>query len=52
MAMFSGYLLQAQFSLSVHFGPPPPWGPAGYASVRYYYLPDIEAYYDVQSRRA
>ena len=49
MALFSGYGLQAQFSLNVNFGPPPPWGPAGYASVRYYYLPDVEAYYDVQS---
>lgn len=25
---------------------PPPWGPAGYSDVRYYYLPDIETYYD------
>ncbi|MDP1622198.1 MAG: hypothetical protein Q8M08_07650 [Bacteroidales bacterium] len=40
--------MQAQFSLSFHVTPPPPWGPAGYAQVNYYYLPDVEAYYDVQ----
>jgi hypothetical protein len=40
---------QAQFSMSINFGPPPPWGPVGYASVQYYYLPDVEAYYDVHT---
>ena len=40
---------QAQLSVSLHIGTPPPWGPAGYNDVRYYYLPDIEAYYDVRS---
>jgi hypothetical protein len=39
---------QAQVSVSVNFSPPP-WGPVGYNQVRYYYLPDVEAYYDVQS---
>lgn len=41
--------MQAQISFSVNLRPPPPWGPAGHAQVRYYYLPDVEAYYDVQS---
>jgi hypothetical protein len=40
---------QAQLSINVHIGSPPQWGPAGYSSVRYYYLPDVEAYYDVQN---
>ena len=40
---------QAQLSVRVHIGTPPAWGPAGYSSVRYYYLPDVEAYYDVQN---
>ncbi|WP_207513300.1 hypothetical protein [Longitalea luteola] len=30
---------------------PPMWGPAGYASVDYYYLPDIECYYYVPRRQ-
>ena len=40
---------QSQLSVRVHIGTPPAWGPAGYNDVRYYYLPDVEAYYDVQS---
>jgi hypothetical protein len=40
---------QGQLSVSLHIGTPPAWGPAGYDDVRYYYLPDVEAYYDVQS---
>ena len=41
--------LKAQFSVNVTLGSPPMWGPAGYSQVRYYYLPDVEAYYDVQT---
>lgn len=40
---------QAQISVNVNLGTPPQWGPAGYSEVRYYYLPDVEAYYDVPS---
>lgn len=39
----------AQVSVNVNIGSPPLWGPVGYTDVRYYYLPDVEAYYDVQS---
>ncbi|MDD4972280.1 MAG: hypothetical protein PHT07_22865 [Paludibacter sp.] len=39
---------QGQISVQVHIGTPPAWGPAGYSNVQYYYLPDVEAYYDVQ----
>ena len=35
--------------VTVNIGSPPLWGPVGYTDVRYYYLPDVEAYYDVQS---
>lgn len=38
----------AQVSVNVNIGTPPAWGPAGYNDVRYYYLPDIETYYDVR----
>lgn len=41
--------LQAQVSVNVNIGSPPPWGPVGYTEVRYYYLPDVEAYYDVHT---
>jgi len=40
---------QAQISVNLNVGTPPQWGPSGYSNVRYYYLPDVEAYYDVQS---
>lgn len=39
----------AQISVNVNIGTPPQWGPAGYSDVRYYYLPDVEAYYDISS---
>jgi hypothetical protein len=41
--------LQAQVSVNVTLPTPPPWGPVGYSEARYYYLPDVEAYYDVPS---
>jgi hypothetical protein len=41
--------LPAQVSLGLNFnvGSQPVWGPTGYDHVEYYYLPDIEAYYNV-----
>lgn len=39
--------LMAQVTVTI--GSPPAWGPVGYAGARYYYLPDVEAYYDIQS---
>jgi hypothetical protein len=49
IVLFTASAIQAQVSVNVHVGTPPPWGPYGYNNVRYYYLPDVEAYYDVQS---
>jgi hypothetical protein len=40
---------EAQLSVNVNIGTPPLWGPVGYSNVQYYYLPDVEAYYDVRS---
>ena len=40
---------QAQVSVNVNIGNPPAWGPTGYDAVDYYYLPDIEAYYDIRA---
>lgn len=42
-------LAQAQVSINVNLGAPPAWGPAGYSAVDYYYLPDVESYYDVKN---
>lgn len=49
MALFLSGAGQAQVEVTVNIGVPPPWGPAGYPEVRYYYLPDVESYYDVQA---
>lgn len=43
--------LQAQVSVNINVGRPPLWGPIGYAEAQYYYLPDVEAYYDIPSSR-
>lgn len=40
----------AQVNVNVNIGMQPAWGPVGYDYVRYYYLPDADAYYDVNSR--
>jgi len=40
-------IAHAQVSLSINIGHQPAWGPTGYNHVDYYYLPDIESYYDV-----
>ncbi len=38
---------QLSFNLGINIGSQPVWGPVGYDHVDYYYLPDIEAYYNV-----
>jgi len=40
---------QAQFSVRFNIGLAPEWAPAEQVRVQYYYLPDVEAYYDVNS---
>ena len=49
MALFFAFTLHAQESENQTIYTPPPWGPEGYTDVRYYYLPDVEAYYDIQA---
>lgn len=47
--LFLASIMQAQVSVNVKIGVPPPWGPVGFNEVHYYYLPGVEAYYDVPS---
>jgi hypothetical protein len=42
---------QSQINVNVNFGAQPAWGPVGYDRADYYYLPDIDAYYDVPQRK-
>ena len=37
----------AQISVNVNINSQPAWGPSGYQYARYYYLPDLNIYYDV-----
>jgi hypothetical protein len=46
---FASSSMHSQVSISVNLGLQPSWGPVGYSSVNYYYLPDVQAYYDVRS---
>lgn len=46
--LLSTTAMQAQVSVNVNIGSPPAWGPAGYSAAEYYYLPDVQAYYDVR----
>jgi hypothetical protein len=41
--------IQAQVSINLNIGTAPSWGPAGYGQAQYYYLPDVQAYYDVRA---
>ncbi|TWR29923.1 hypothetical protein FPZ43_08715 [Mucilaginibacter pallidiroseus] len=41
----------AQISLSVNIGSQPEWGPVGYDHADYYYMPDIDSYYDVPNHQ-
>ena len=42
---------QAQISINLQFGAPPVWAPTERLESQYYYLPDIDCYYDVPSAR-
>jgi hypothetical protein len=47
--LFVSSSVQSQVSVSINIGTPPSWGPVGYSEVEYYYLPDVEAYYDIRA---
>lgn len=46
---FASIPMQSQVSINVNLGTQPSWGPVGYSSVDYYYIPDIQSYYDVRT---
>ena len=47
--LFASSTIHAQISVNLNIGTAPNWGPVGYAEAEYYYLPDVEAYYDVRA---
>lgn len=42
---------KAQVNVSINIGNQPLWGPVGHTYARYYYMPEIDIYYDVVHRR-
>lgn len=40
----------AQIKVKINIGSQPVWGPIGYNYARFYYLPDLDMYYDVNRR--
>lgn len=51
VASLSSINTKAQVSVNINIGSQPQWGPAGYDHVDYYYLPDIDTYYNVSSKQ-
>ena len=47
--ILSGALQTTRAQVSVTIGTPPPWGPAEASGIRFYYIPDIGVYYDVNT---
>ena len=42
---------QIRASVNINIGSQPDWGPVGYDQANYYYMPDIDTYYDVPSHQ-
>ncbi len=56
IAMLLGGMLylnptRAQVSVNINIGSQPLWGPVGYDYARFYYMPEMDVYYDVVHRR-
>ncbi|MCG9793828.1 hypothetical protein [Flavobacterium algicola] len=50
LLFFVSSAVQSQVSVNVNIGPRPTWAPAeGYTTVDYYYIPEVQAYYDTHS---
>ena len=52
-AVFAFKSATAQYNVSVraNIGAQPVWGPVGYNYVDYYYMPDIDVFYNVPNRQ-
>lgn len=56
LVIFSGFALssakaQLHVTFSTNIGIQPIWGPVGYDHAEYYYMPDIDMYYNVPRRQ-
>jgi hypothetical protein len=48
---FTAANAQLRFNVNLNIGSQPEWGPTGYDHVDYYYMPDVDAYYDVPTHQ-
>lgn len=51
MSSFLSMPAKAQLNVNVNIGSQPLWGPTGYDHVDYYYLPEIESYYNIPKKQ-
>ena len=53
VAGFLAKSVDAQLRLGLNFniGTQPIWGPTGYDHADYYYMPDIDVYYNISNRQ-
>jgi hypothetical protein len=51
VASLTSISTKAQVNLNINIGSQPQWGPTGYDHVDYYYLPDVDAYYNVPAKQ-
>lgn len=49
--LLTSFTMQSQVSVNVNVGTPPVWAPADRVEVQYYYLPEVDVYYDVPAER-
>lgn len=49
MLFLASNVSNAQVSVNVNIGTPPVWAPVASPSVEYYYIPDVQCYYDVRA---
>lgn len=50
IGMAAVYPANAQVNIRINIGNQPQWGPYGYNQARYYYLPEMNVYYDIANR--
>ena len=51
LGSFAMNTASAQLRVNINIGSQPVWGPVGYDHVDYYYMPDIDTYYNVPTRQ-
>ena len=51
IALLLFFVTAATAQVTIQYGTRPVWAPNAPATVKYYYLPDIETYYDVPAKR-